>query len=83
MLVESVFTVRESAPVVEAIFKLHFPNVKVVLDMTFGKGRFWKWEHPFQVVGIDIDPKDPRALKGDSRHTGILPGEATRSWTRR
>ena len=74
-LVESVFVVRESAPVVEAIFKLHFPQAQVVLDMTYGKGRFWKWEHPFKVVGVDIDPKDERALRGDSRHTGILPGK--------
>src|SRR3990167_9034716 len=74
-LVESVFVVRESAPVVEAIFALHFPQAQVVLDMTYGKGRFWKWEHPFKVVGVDIDPKDERALRGDSRHTGILPGK--------
>jgi hypothetical protein len=74
-LVESVFNVAESAPVVEAIFALHFAEAKVVLDMTFGKGRFWKWEHPFKVVGVDIDPKDERAIKGDSRHTGLPPGQ--------
>src|SRR3990167_2042044 len=74
-LVESVFHVRESVPVVEAIFSLHFPDAKMVLDMTYGKGRFWKWDHPFKVFGIDIAPKDERAHKGDSRHTGILPGK--------
>lgn len=64
----SVFTGVDSAAVVEAIFALHFPQAARVVDLTFGKGRFWKWDHPFEVVGVDIAPV-VECLQMDGRNT--------------
>ena len=55
-LVKSTFLVKESAPVLEAIFKLHFPKAETVLDATYGHGRFWLWDYKFKLTGTDIDP---------------------------
>jgi len=50
----STFVGANSSDVIRAIFLLHFPKAKRVVDMTYGCGRFWHWAHRFEVVGVDI-----------------------------
>lgn len=52
------------------ILQLYVPQGSSVLDMTWGKGRFWQKVPPgaYRVVGLDIDT--PRDVCGDFR---ILP----------
>jgi len=58
-----------TAECIKDIFTIHFPDASSVLDCTFGAGRFWKWDHQLEVVGVDIDPPttDPRCIRGDYR----------------
>lgn len=49
----------KSSQCVQDIFTLHFPSAQTVLDVTYGKGRFWDWPHSLEVTGSDIDPKSP------------------------
>ena len=53
--VGSVFIDRFSAVPLRAIFKLHFPAVTQVIDLTYGRGRFWRWDWPFLLIGVDHD----------------------------
>ena len=39
--------------------------------MTYGKGRFWNWGTPFQVVSNDIDPETAADLHLDCREIGL------------
>lgn len=71
MTITSVFTDRSSAPVIEAIFALHFPDTKRVLDMTYGKGVFWKWDYQFELLGVDVAHAEG-GLQADSRHLTML-----------
>ena len=48
-----------TAQCVRDIFTLHFPNAKTVLDLNYGAGRFWKWDHNLTITGVDIDPPPP------------------------
>lgn len=72
-MMQSVFVVKESAPVVEAIFGLHFPDVEEVLDPTCGHGRFWKWRYPFRLVMGDKDPTRAINLVCDATHLPLNP----------
>lgn len=56
-----------TAQCVKDIFTLHFPNALTVLDATYGKGRFWNWDHNLQVTGVDIAPQDNHIVKADYR----------------
>jgi hypothetical protein len=71
MAYEGLETIRRgnTAACIEDIFKIHFPKALRVLDVTFGAGRFWKWDHNLDVHGIDIDPpvEDSRVTVGDYR----------------
>ena len=62
----SVVTGKHSSEVIQAIFNLHFPTVSRVLDMTYGKGNFWKWPYRFSLTGADI-AHDKGGLQADSR----------------
>lgn len=61
-----------SAECIEDIFRLHFPTAKTVLDATWGLGRFWKWDHSLDVVGVDIDSETAR-VRADYRHLPFQP----------
>ena len=52
---------------IQDIFSLHFPTARSALDCTFGKGRFWNWDHNINVTGLDIDPPtdDPRVIRAN------------------
>lgn len=69
MTVTSVFTGRYSHVAIQAIFKMHFLDAKRVIDLTWGNGSFWKWEHGLKVVGVDI--ATDAEIKGDGRRTGL------------
>ena len=43
-----------SAEVVRDIFAMHFPGVVQVIDLTYGRGTFWKWDPPFSLVANDF-----------------------------
>lgn len=72
MFQTSVFVVKESAPVVQAIMSLHFPLVQTVYDPTWGHGRFWDWSTPFQLIGSDIDTKRAKDFIADIRYCPVL-----------
>ena len=55
MRVRSVFTGRCSSEIIEAIFRLHFPEAKTVVDLTYGRGAFWKWPHNLTIVPYDLE----------------------------
>ena len=46
-----------SAACIEPIFRIHFQTAETVLDLTWGKGRFWKWEHNRRIIGCDVDTR--------------------------
>lgn len=56
-----------SSACLDAIFKVHFPDASIVADVTFGKGRFWKWDHSLQVVGLDAEITGGAQVQSDYR----------------
>lgn len=58
---------------VQDIFTIHFPNAHDVLDVTYGKGRFWDWDHQLAVTGCDIDPQSPAVTHCDYRELPFDP----------
>lgn len=56
-----------TAACLQDIFRIHFPQARNVLDATFGKGRFWNWDHNLQIIGTDIDAPtdDPRCIRAN------------------
>lgn len=63
----------KSSACVQDIFTLHFPNAHDVLDVTYGKGRFWDWDHQLAVTGCDIDPQSPAITHCDYRELPFDP----------
>ena len=62
--------VGSNADLMRAACALWVGDGESVLDVTFGEGSFWKWDHPFDVVGHD--------LKTDGVNFRSLPeGDAT------
>lgn len=66
--------VGNTAACVKDIFTIHFPDAKRVLDCTFGAGRFWKWDHNLDVIGMDIDPPGPVTMRADYRAIPLPAG---------
>ena len=63
-----------SSDCIRDILTLHFPNAKTVLDCTYGKGRFWQWDHQLAITGVDIDPIDqPGIIRADYKALPFLP----------
>jgi hypothetical protein len=58
-----------NAQTVADILRVLFPDARTVLDMTYGKGRFWSPKHPapVTVTGLDLDPSRARDVVGDFR----------------
>lgn len=46
----------KSSDVIQGIMEVLFPDAKTVLDLTYGHGSFWKFEHDLRVTGMDIRP---------------------------
>ena len=44
MASEALRTSGTSADVVRDIFAMHFPGAESVLDLTYGRGTFWRWD---------------------------------------
>lgn len=63
----------KTAQCIQDIFTLHFPEAKTVLDVTYGKGRFWDWPHSLTIIGNDIDPESPCEYHRDYRALGFEP----------
>lgn len=57
----------KSSQCVQDIFSLHFPRAGSVLDTTWGKGRFWDWQHNLDVVGCDVDTQSGAKINCDYR----------------
>jgi hypothetical protein len=52
----SIFRGSCSAVVVEYLMALHLQDVRTVVDLTYGDGVLWNWEHPhLAITGLDID----------------------------
>ena len=56
-----------SAACIQAIFAIHFPVAETVIDLTWGKGRFWKWEHDRRIIGCDVDLRGGAQIIADYR----------------
>lgn len=63
----SAFRGKNSAKCLQTLVDFHFPNAKLILDPTYGKGAFWKGYHK-SVVGGDVDPVCAKDYVGDARH---------------
>src|SRR4051794_15499269 len=63
-----------NAQTVADILRVLFPDARTVLDVTYGKGRFWSPKHPVtaQVTGLDLDPQRARDVVGDFRALDYL-----------
>lgn len=57
-----------SAACIQDIFQLHFSEAESVADVTYGAGRFWKWDHGLNIVGLDLAPNRGAAIGADYRH---------------
>jgi len=64
----SVFVGRCSSGVVEAIFRLHFPDARTVADLTYGRGAFWKWPHNLEITGFDLERRGTDGRDGTGRY---------------
>lgn len=60
-----------SAKCIEACFKVHFPNAETVADLTYGKGRFWNWNHNLDIVGLDVEPSGGASILSDYRNVPL------------
>ena len=63
----------DSSQCIKPIFQLHFPDAATVADLTWGKGRFWKWlgaDGP-RVVGFDIEPMIGAQVQADYRFVPV------------
>jgi len=58
-----------NAKAVAGLLGLLLPDARTVLDMTYGRGRFWSTKHPVPVTvtGLDLDPARARDVVGDFR----------------
>ena len=63
-----------TAACVKDIFEIHFQDAKSVLDVTYGKGRFWNWPNDLDIIGMDIDPPGPVDIIGDYRQIPLKAG---------
>ena len=67
-----------SAACIEQIFQLHFPEVSVVADITYGRGRFWKWQGgtqpytlPPHIVRLDANTTGGAEVQSDYRYVPL------------
>jgi len=51
--VNALRTSGTSAEIIRDIFALHFPEAREVVDLTYGKGTFWKWPIDFVLIPND------------------------------
>lgn len=60
-----------SGACIEDIFRIHFANARSVADVTFGKGRFWRWPDQTiwtpDVISLDADPRGGARVVADYR----------------
>jgi hypothetical protein len=68
MPIESVITARRNGPLIEAAASLWIKPDDLVVDVTYGLGRFWTHYKPERFVAHDLDPE-----KGDGVDFRNLP----------
>ena len=61
VMLTSVYESRKDAPLVAGLIALHAPKAEVIVDTTYGGGRFWTRE----VIGIDRNPQRAHTLCAD------------------
>jgi len=79
-LKHSVMRHRVSGQVLDTLFSLHFPDVELVLDVTYGLGAFWRgWSRPlpFNVHVTDLNQEKVNGALVDAlRRDEIVPLQA-------
>ena len=55
-----------NAEAIQQIAAVYIPDGSLVLDGTYGKGRFWAWEHNLNLTSLDI-VGSPAQIQGDFR----------------
>lgn len=69
----SVYRASSSSVVLQDLFALHFPDVSLVLDVTYGKGVFWRgWAQPFSIHATDLDP-EKNAIADSLKNPSLIP----------
>lgn len=59
---------------IEKCFQVVFPDAYIIVDATYGKGRFWDWKHSLEVHGVDIAPRHEDVLQADYRSLPFATG---------
>lgn len=64
-----------SGACIEDCFRIHFPDAQLVADLTWGKGRFWKWpsddiQQP-PILGLDADTRGGAIIQSDYRYVPL------------
>ena len=54
---QSVRTKGHSGQIVSDIFEIHFPDTSSVLDLTYGRGTFWKWAWYDRIKHLAVNDK--------------------------
>jgi len=55
-----------NAEAIQQVAAVYIPDDSLVLDCTYGRGRFWAWEHSLNLVSLDI-VGNPAQIRGDFR----------------
>ena len=66
----AVFRDMNSAAIMEEILALHFPDNPLILDLTWGKGAFWR-NSKRPVMGFDMVPRCGARAAADARHVPV------------
>ena len=60
-----------SGACIQDIFDIHFADARSVADVTFGKGRFWRWPDQTRwtpdVISLDADIRGGASIRADYR----------------
>lgn len=59
-----------SNTVMQTILEIHFPKDSKILDLTYGKGAFYR-ELNLDVIGFDLNPRYGAVVAADSRHVPV------------
>ena len=54
---QSVRTKGHSGQIISDIFEVHFPDTNSVLDLTYGRGTFWKWPWYDRIKHLAVNDK--------------------------
>ena len=61
-----------SSDIIQNIFALHFPDAVTVLDLTYGRGAFWKWDFRGRDLNAHINDRFIDLSNIDSRFSHVF-----------